>query len=455
MTETISFSKFGKSFQEKLCQLILEDRPFADRMQEVMQTSFLELHYLQVFTRKVFDYRLKYKTHPSYNILTTILRTELDDESEIVQKQVREYFARLTVNKFNVRDSAYIKETSLDFCKKQVLKEAILKSVKLLQKSSFSEIQKLINEAMLLGIDNEFGHELIKDFEERYKPRPRNPVSTGWDTIDAIIKMGLGQKELGVVIAATGGGKSQVLVHLGAVALLLGKTVVHYTLELADLVVGQRYDSRLSGFSLNELTEYKEEIYEKLATVPGKLIIKEYPGRSATTNTIRNHLEKLRQSGEEIGLIIVDYGDLLKPINVTKEKRHDLETIYEELRAIAQEELCPVWTASQTNRSGLNADIITMESISEAFSKCFPADFIFSVSRTIDDKKANSGRIFIAKNRNGIDGVVYPAYIDWSRVKIDVLEAIGDDDQIMPTMKTQQETLAEKYKKYKAKKKDK
>jgi len=455
MSETISFSKFGKSFQEKLCQLILEERPFADQMQEVMQTSFLELHYLQVFVRKIFEYRIKYKSHPSYDTLTTILRTDLENESEIIQKQVREYFARLTVNKFNVRDADFVKDTSVDFCKKQVLKEAILKSVKLLQKSSFAEIQTLINEAMLLGLDNEFGHELIKDFEERYKPRPRNPVSTGWDPIDAIIKTGLGQKELGVVIAATGGGKSQVLVHLGAVALLLGKTVVHYTLELADIVVGQRYDSRLTGFGLNELTEYKEEVYEKLSTVPGKLIIKEYPGRSATTNTIRNHLEKLRQSGEEIGLIIVDYGDLLKPINVTKEKRHDLETIYEELRVIAQEELCPVWTASQTNRSGLNADIITMESISEAFSKCFPADFIFSVSRTIDDKKANSGRIFIAKNRNGIDGVVYPAYIDWSRVKIDVLEAIGDDDQIMPTMKTQQETLAEKYKKYKAKKKDK
>ena len=66
-------------------------------------------------------------------------------------------------------------------------------------------------------------------------------------------------------------------------------------------------------------------------------------------------------------MIIVDYGDLIKPESSRKdEKRHQLETIYEELRGLAQESECPIWTASQTNRSGLNAEVITMESISEA-----------------------------------------------------------------------------------------
>ncbi|MAF79934.1 hypothetical protein CL629_02550, partial [bacterium] len=127
----------------------------------------------------------------------------------------------------------------------------------------------------------------------------------------------------------------------------------------------------------------------------------------------------------------VDYADILKPISFSKEKRNDLETIYEELRGIAQEFECPVWTASQTNRSGINAEVITMESISEAYSKCFVADFIFSVSRTVDDKMNNTGRIFIAKNRNGIDGVVYPIFMDAANVDIKVLPqsslATGDE----------------------------
>ena len=89
----------------------------------------------------------------------------------------------------------------------------------------------------------------------------------------------------------------------------------------------------------------------------------------------------MRQHEMAIDMIILDYGDLVRPSggNKNSEKRHELESIYEDLRALAQEFKCPVVTASQTNRKGLNEEVITMESISEAFNKCFVADFIFSV----------------------------------------------------------------------------
>jgi replicative DNA helicase len=124
----------------------------------------------------------------------------------------------------------------------------------------------------------------------------------------------------------------------------------------------------------------------------------------------------------DIDMIIVDYGDLLRPMRHNSEKRHDLESIYEELRGLAQEFDCPVITASQTNRKGLNEEVITMESISEAFNKCFVADFIFSLSRTITDKNSNIGRVFIAKNRNGPDARIYSIFMDPATVTIKVLE---------------------------------
>ena len=140
----------------------------------------------------------------------------------------------------------------------------------------------------------------------------------------------------------------------------------------------------------------------------------------------------------------------MNPISAYKEKRIELETIYEDLRGMAQEFECPVWTASQTNRSGLNAEVVTMESISEAFNKCFVADFIFTLSRTITDKNNNSGRIFVAKNRNGPDGIVYPIFMDTANIKIDVLQATGEtaDEINQNAAKKQQETLREKYKKF-------
>ena len=236
-----------------------------------------------------------------------------------------------------------------------------------------------------------------------------------------------------------------VLVHLGAQALILGKKVVHYTLELADTVVGIRYDSCLSKIDLRDIMDSKEIVKEKIQDISGKLIIKEYPTKSASTKSLKNHLEKLKKQNILPDVVIVDYADLLRPISHGAEKRHDLEGIYEELRGMATEFECAFITASQTNRGGLNAEVITMESISEAFNKCFVADFIFSLSRTPQDKQANSGRIFIAKNRNGPDGLVFHAAVDWSTVSIDVLEKRGDEEPPQLTAKEQLSNLQKYY----------
>ena len=458
MNERADFSRYGKAFQEGLCQLIFEDRPFADQITEVFDVKFLELEYLRVFTTKMLQYRAKYGLHPSVDIVETIFKTELENENDIIRKQVQNYFYNIQINE--LKDSEYIKETSLDFCRKQNLKAAMLRSVDLLRTCSFDEISKTINDALKLGSEINFGYDYIKDFEERYKPRYRKPITMGWDEIDAICDGGLGVNELGVVIAPTGAGKSMVLVHLGAQALKEGKTVVHYTLELKDTVVASRYDSCIVGYALNDLSNFKDEILEKIKEIPGQLIVKEYPTKSASTNTIRTHISKLKKRGIVPDMIIVDYGDLLRPTSIKKEKRNELESIYEELRTLAGEFKCPVWTASQPNRSGLNAEVVTMESISEAFNKCFVADFIFSVSRTIQDKNNNTGRIFIAKNRNGPDGVVYPIFMDTSNVNIKILSdsaansVKGQTGEINPLpldAKSQSELLRKKYEQFRRK----
>ena len=457
LTENVNFGRYGKAFQEGLVQLIFEDRPFADQITEVLDTQFLELEYLRIFVNKVIDYRTRYSTHPSVEAMITILRTEMDGEDEVLQNQVREYFARIHTREMS--DVEYIKETSLDFCRKQNLKEAMMKSVGLLQNCSFDEISTVINDALKLGSENNFGYDYLADFEERFKIKHRNPVTTGWTEIDGITGGGLGKSELGVVIAPTGAGKSMALVHPGAQAIQDGKTVVHYTLELQDTIIGTRYDSCITGYPLSDIRNFKDEVYEEIKELDGALIVKEYPTKSATTNTLRSHLSRLVKRDIKPGLIIVDYADLLKPVTVRKEKRNELESIYEELRALSTEFKCPIWTASQTNRSGLNAEVITMEQISEAFNKCFVADFIFSISRTIEDKQNNQGKIFIAKNRNGPDGMIYPIFMDTSNVKIKILPKTQ-----MPTatngvvtspvalgVKQQQQLLKEKYTKLKRK----
>ena len=447
MNNQVDFSKYGKQFQESLAQLIMEDRPFADQTEEVLDTSFFELKYLRVFVSKLFEYRKKYGVHPTNKILATIFRTELDNHSEALQKQVRDYFARVCIK--SVEDEKYIKETALDFCRKQKLKEALMVSVDLIQNSSYDEVRGVIDDALKLGTDNNFGHDFLKDFELRYEIKSRNPVTTGWEKIDSIMKKGLGSGELGVVIAPTGAGKSMALAHLGAAALKEGRNVVHYTLELSDVMTGQRYDSCISSVPLSTLYVRKDEVLEGISDVKGSLIIKEYPTKTASANTIRTHLEKLKKRNQKIDMIIIDYADLLRCTKNFREKRDELGSIYEELRGIAQEHKCPLWTASQTNRTGLNAEVVTMESISEAFNKCFVADFICSISRTIKDKSANTARLFIAKNRNGPDGLVFPMFMDTSMVQLKVLSE-PHAPKISPSMSPGDlaSALREKYKQH-------
>jgi replicative DNA helicase len=439
------FSKYGKKFQENLVRLVLEDRVFADQMLEVLDINFLELKYLQVFVEKIFEYRHKYTSHPSHDTMTIILRSELDDVSDLLKNQVREYYAKILAGAADTDGLEHVKEVALDFCKKQKLKEAMLECVGLMQRSSYDEISSKINNALNLGTDNDLGYDYMVDFEKRFELIARAPVTTGWKYIDGITGGGLGKGELGVCVAPTGGGKSMVLTHLGAEALKAGKTVIHYTFELMDSVICRRYDSCLTEIELSSIIVNKDRVRKIVEEVPGRLIVKQYPTKSASTVTLKAHLEKLKRRGIDPDMIIVDYADLLKPVNREREKRNELESIYEELRAIAMEMECPIWTASQTNRSGLNAEIITMESISEAFNKCFVADFIFSVSRTPEDKISNEGRIFIAKNRNGQDGMVYPIFMDTSNVKIKVFaETVGEEKR--DVAKSQQESLQERYK---------
>ena len=421
LTSNETFVRFGKNFQEKLCQLMLEDRPFFDQIMEVLDITFFEKKYLQIFAQTLINYRNKYNTHPNSEVMMTLLRTELNHHDKATAQAVREFYARIHTSD-GVHEAEYVKDKAIDFCRKQVLKGAMIKSAALLKSSSFEEIEKLIKEALVLGTDNNFGHDFRKDLLKRFELVSRDPTSTGWSRMDEIIKGGLGKSELGVVVAPTGAGKSMVLVHLATQAILQGKTVVYYTLELKDTVVGQRFDCCITDVPLQEHIQRQKEIISKVKDLEGTLIIKEYPTKNASVQTLKNHIEKLRKRGIEPDMILVDYADLLRPGRSSSEKRHELEETYEGLRGLAQTYQIPCWTASQTNRGGLNAEVITMESISEAFNKCFVADFIFSLSRTVQDKQANKGRLFVAKNRNGPDGLVFDAFVDWSTVSIKILD---------------------------------
>jgi replicative DNA helicase len=324
-------------------------------------------------------------------------------------------------------DLKFVQEQTLEFCKNQVMKQAIMSSVDLIEVGQYDQIKKLVDNAMKAGSDRDLGHDYIIGIEERLTQSARDTVKTGWDPIDEVMDGGLGAGELGVVVAPAGIGKSWCLQTIGSAAVREGLNVVHYTLELNENYVGLRYDTVFSGITTSDIQFYQDDVKKKIDELKGTLLIKYFPTKSASVQTLASHLSQIEIQHQKPDLLIVDYADILKGVGT--EKRHVLENIYEDLRGLAGELDCPVWTASQANRSSLEEEIIDATKVAEAYSKVMIADFVVSVSRKVEDKIANTGRFHVIKNRFGPDGITFPSSINTNIGKIDVYEANTQDGQ--------------------------
>ena len=298
------------------------------------------------------------------------------------------------------------------------MKAAILKSVELLQEGKFEEIQKTIEDSLKISTEQDMGHDYFDSFKSRQQVDSRITVPTGFPLLDAneVLDGGLANGELGAVMAPTGGGKSFFLVNLGFGALAAGKNVIHYTFELSETHVGNRYDSRITGVPTKELRSRMVEAENKLARfMGGQLFIKEYPPKVATINTIKFHMGRLLSNGFNPDLIIIDYGDLMRSRRGYDQKRFELESIFEDLRALSMEMKLPIWTATQSNREGFNDDIITIDKVGEAINKAMVVDFFGTFSQR---------KFHIGKNRMGQANVNYNIDMDPARAFIDLNENV-------------------------------
>ena len=394
-------------------------------MVEVMNPGFFELSYLEYLCDKFFCYYRKYKCFPTLGLLVTIVKDDLSDKDDVILRdQVIDFLFRLKSSP-DLADLGYVKDKSLDFCKKQAFKDALEQSVDLIETEKFDSVLTIMRKAVSVGLPSSTGHDFFEDAEARFVKINRQVCPTGLPKLDAkdILCGGLGRGEIGVVTANTGVGKSHWLVAMGCNAMRAGKNVLHYTFELTEHAVGLRYDSNLCGMPSNQVQDKKEEVlkvYEEQDL--GRLIIKEYPTGSASTITIRNHIEKLMLKGFTPSVIIIDYADIMRSTKSYDSLRHELKLIYEELRNLAMDLNIPVWTASQANRESAQSDIVGLENMSEAYGKAMVADVVISISRKAMEKSTGHGRLFIAKNRAGRDGLVFPIHIDTAMSKFEILD---------------------------------
>ena len=318
--------KFGNAFQSKIIALLLINKSFIQTISDILKPKYFDSDSNKWLVGTIIAYFYEYKTAPTLEVL----KIKIDEiEDDILKSAVVEKLKVAWRNKESP-DLEFVEEKTLDFCKNQTLKSAIVKSVDLLQHREYDKIKSIIDEAMKAGTAKEIGHDYIVGIEERLSKSTRDTISTGWNVLDEIMDGGLAGGELGVMVAPAGIGKSWCLQAIGASSIKKGLTAVHYTLELNENYVGLRYDSIFSGVTTANIKYYKDDVEKKISKLDGRLIIKYYPTKSISVQSLGAHLKQLEIQGIKADLALVDYADLL--IGTGREKRHQLESIYEDLR---------------------------------------------------------------------------------------------------------------------------
>jgi replicative DNA helicase len=439
--------KYGQSYQSKVVASLLSDNKFLEQVYEITKPDFFESEANRWIINEVLDYYSEYRTAPTMEVF----KIEVGNIDDKVLKQTVIDQLKNVYQQFGSEELPYVRKEYLTFAKNQKVKEALFKSVDLLKIGDYDKIIDTMMAASKVGVESDLGLDYIQNFESIMENVKRDSCPTGWDVIDELMDGGLGPGELGVVMAPSGIGKSWFLSKIACAALKKGMDVLHYTLELSESYVGQRYTTILTGIQTSEHLERKDEIIRKIKGMPGRVRIKYYPPQFASAKTISAHIEKIRATGFKPALIIIDYADLLKSGNRGGDGLYaELGGIYEELRGLSGEAGIPIWTATQTNRAAIDHEVIQADSVGDSYKKVQTADFIMSVSRKTKDKLSKTGRIHIVKNRFGPDGLTFPAKIDTYHGIMDVFAENSVDGQMATKESKNGEGLEKKllHKKY-------
>jgi replicative DNA helicase len=447
MQDIDTLSKYGQSFQTKVLSTLITDVRLLDTLNEIIHPKFFESESNKWILDEIVNYYNEFKKPPTLDVFKVEL-SKMDDKA--FQKRIVDQL-KLVFTQVGDSDLEYVKKEFSNFCINQNIKQAIVQSVDLLKAGSYDRIKELVDKAMKVGVDTEMGHDYVLDFMDRTEEINRNTVPTNWECINELMDGGLGPGELGVVVAPSGVGKTWVLCALGAAAVKAGLNVVHYSLELSEHYVGQRYDTVFTQIPSVDVKDKKEEVLDKIKRLKGKLLIKYFPPKGVSAKKVEAHIEKMIAAGNRPDLIIIDYADLLlSHSNKSDSTYGEQGGVYIELRGMSGELRIPIWTASQTNRSGIDSEVIEADKIADSYAKVMNADFIMSVSRKSKDKLNNTARFHIMKNRFGPDGITFPSKMDTNKGFIEVYDGNSSDGIITQKESANGEAVEKKllHKKY-------
>tara|TARA_B100000085_G_C18548239_1_gene514784 strand:+ start:150 stop:1520 length:1371 start_codon:yes stop_codon:yes gene_type:complete len=373
----------------------------------------------EYFTEKhekvIFDEIIRYFNKNNSLPNATALQIEVESRTDLTEPIYNSIQEFLTKKVEPINKTEWLVNKTEAWCQERAIVNAVYQAVNVIggddKKTPMTALPELLHDAIATSFDKSVGHDYTDEADERwdYYNKKENKIETGLEHLDYILRGGIPEKTLGVIMAGTGVGKSLFMCSISSSLLERGRNVLYITMEMAEEKIAQRIDQNLLDMTQEELDSIGKESFLKrfqnLRTkTQGKLIVKEYPTGMATAAHFRSLLKELDMKKNFVPeLICIDYLNICNSLSVSKNANsyEKIKAIAEELRALAMEFNIPVLTATQTNRQGMNDADVGMTDVSESFGLPMTADYFFAMTTNDQLRDDNLIRFSQLKNRYG------------------------------------------------------
>jgi archaellum biogenesis ATPase FlaH len=413
----------------------------------------------QIIFNTVFDFITKYNNIPTKDSILIEVNNR-KDINDTEHTKIKEYISAVD-NKET--DEQWLLDTTEKWCKDRAIHNAVLSGIKILdgkdKKQTPEAIPSILSDALAVSFDNHVGHDYIEDAESRYDWYHTKEKRFKFDLeyMNRITKGGVPAKTLNIALAGTGVGKSLFMCHMASNFLTEGQSVLYITLEMAEERIAERIDANLLDVSMDDLHVMPKDLYDnKMKKISdktyGKLIIKEYPTASAHSGHFKALIDELSlKKSFKPDVIFIDY------LNICASSRFKggnvgsyfyIKAIAEELRGLAVEFNVPIFSATQTTRTGFTSSDIGLEDTSESFGLPATADFMFALISNEELEQLGQMKVKQLKNRYNDPSVNRSFILGVDRAKMRLYDVGQSAQNIVDSNQQKVETKEVAYDKF-------
>ena len=373
------------------------------------------------------------------------------DLNETEYKDVKELVASISQEDTDLK---WLTDTTEKFCKDRAVHNAVLEGITILEgkdKTRTPEsLPSLLSDALGVSFDKHVGHDYIEDAQERFDwyhtKEKRYPFDLSY--FNRITKGGIPSKTLNIALAGTGVGKSLFMCHAASAFLTQGLNVLYITLEMAEERIAERIDANLFDISMDDIRSMPKDLYDSKVKkledkTNGRLVIKEYPTASAHSGHFKALINELAlKKSFKPQVIFIDY------LNICASARFKggnissyfyIKAIAEELRGLAVEHDVPIFSATQTTRTGFVSTDIGLEDTSESFGLPATADFMFALMSNEELEGLGQMKVKQLKNRYNDPGINRSFIIGVDRAKMRLYDTENSAQNIVGGKELKQE----------------